>query len=97
MRVQSAMDRVVCPLDWAPEVHAYCCSHVFPSDYDMTAPAKELNTKEYYGKVQDDKVVESLLAKGGLRLAAVLNTLLADETELATLGAVAMWDQVEEW
>lgn len=54
----------------------------------MTAPPEELNTPAYYGKIQNDKVVESLLAKGGLRLAAVLNTLLANDDELATYGLI---------
>lgn len=89
VRAQTALDRVVCPLTWAPSVHDFCCSHVFPPKYDLNAPPQELNTPDYYGKVQKDKVVESLLAKGGIRLAATLNTLFADDTELRTLGLIS--------
>ena len=85
-RMQMALDRVVCPLTWAPPVHNYCCSHVFPPKYDMEAPPEELNTAAYYGKVQKDKVVESLLAKGGIRLAATLNTLFADDADIEAFG-----------
>ena len=88
-RMQMTLDRIVCPLTWAPPVHDYCCSHVFPPNYDMKAPPEELNTPDYYGKVQKDKVVESLLAKGGIRLAATLNTLLADDADLKTFGLVS--------
>lgn len=87
--MQMTLDRIVCPLTWAPPVHDYCCSHVFPPNYDMKAPPEELNTPDYYGKVQKDKVVESLLAKGGIRLAATLNTLLADDADLKTFGLVS--------
>lgn len=81
----------VCPEAWAPEVHRYCCSHVYPADYDSIKIPRELNTKAYHGKIVDDKVVEKLLAMGGIRLAAVLNTMLADPDELTTFGVVNPW------
>lgn len=85
----ASVAQVACPLSWAPEVHSFCCSHVFPPDYDMDAPPEELNTREYHGKIVDDKVVERLLAKGGIRLAAVLNTILGSPQDTAQYGLVS--------
>ncbi|CAO1624313.1 unnamed protein product [Sympodiomycopsis kandeliae] len=39
----------------------------------------ELEVDEYYGRIKDDKVLQRQLAMGGVRLAAVLNSLLLDE------------------
>lgn len=86
----STLSAVACPEAWAPEVHQYCCSHVYPSDYDDVKEPRELNTQAYHGKIVNDKVVEKLLAMGGIRLAALLNTLLADPLELQMLGAVSL-------
>lgn len=38
----------------------------------------ELDTPEYAGKIMDQWIVEKLLAQGGIRLAATLNSLFAD-------------------
>jgi hypothetical protein len=88
--LQAELQRTVCPLHWAEPVHKFCCSHVFPptGSYNYSAPT-DLNTPEYHGKIVDDKVLEQLLAKAGIRLASVLNTILADEEELQSFGTLA--------
>ena len=48
----SAVDSTVCPESWARETHKVTCEMVFPVDYDFEAPAKEVNTKEYYGPIR---------------------------------------------
>jgi hypothetical protein len=45
-----------------------------------------LNTPEYAGRIQDEKMVEKQLALGGLRLAAALNEILGSEEEKKTYG-----------
>jgi hypothetical protein len=47
-----------------------------------------LNTPEYAGRVARDKVIERLMALGGLRLAAVLNELLGSEEEKMMHGVL---------
>jgi hypothetical protein len=46
-----------------------------------------LDTPEYAGRIRKDKVIEKLMALGGLRLAGVLNELLGSEEELKKYGA----------
>lgn len=65
-----------CPFTWAKKVHGINCKYAWPKEYNETAPRMELDTPEYLGKIGDDKIVEALLAKGGLRLAKVLNEAL---------------------
>ncbi|SCV69378.1 BQ2448_2398 [Microbotryum intermedium] len=79
----------VCPQSWAQETHQTTCARTFPPDYDSQHPIpKELNTKEYYGPIQDSNIIEKLLAQGGLRLAATLNAIFADATVQATSSPV---------
>jgi hypothetical protein len=85
MRAQLA--GVVCPSTWAKEPHSYNCGYVYPPNFD-TAQAPVQLAAGYVGKVKDDKIVESLLAKGGIRLASILNTILADPAELEAYGIV---------
>jgi hypothetical protein len=47
-----------------------------------------LDTPEYAGRIRREKVVEKLMALGGLRLAGVLNELLGSEDELRAYGAL---------
>lgn len=42
----------VCAETWARETHKITCGMVFPKDYDYEAPAKEVNTPEYYGPIR---------------------------------------------
>ncbi|KAG8895452.1 hypothetical protein FRB99_000595 [Tulasnella sp. 403] len=41
----------------------------------------ELDTPQYAGKIKDQKILEKLLAMGGVRLAAVLNELFDPSPE----------------
>lgn len=66
---------VVCPEEWARQTHKITCENVFPKEYNFTAPPVELNTKEYYGPIREHNTIERLLAQGGLRLAATLNSI----------------------
>jgi hypothetical protein len=49
--------------------------HARPDDDD---DLPDLDTPEYSGKIEDDWVIEELLAKGGVRLGAILNGLFAN-------------------
>ncbi len=65
----------VCPYTWSKPLHTLNCAYVWPPHLETNHfPLIELDTPEYYGKLQDDKVVHKLLAMGGIRLAAVLNS-----------------------
>jgi hypothetical protein len=83
-----------CAMTWSGPTHLFDCSHVFPPDYDpQEKPLRELNTPAYYGKIRGDKVIEKLLAKAGLRLAAVLNDIFASEED-KNMGMIANWMEV---
>jgi hypothetical protein len=59
-------------------------SEFFEEEEDLTDPRLvylELDTPEYAGKIKDQMIIEKLLAQGGIRLAAVLNSLFADVDE----------------
>ncbi|KAF8755385.1 Phospholipase C P1 nuclease [Rhizoctonia solani] len=81
----------------APKEHAFGLPFEDPSDvpphdpnHPGPTPAKdliELDTPEYAGRIRKDKVIEKLMALGGLRLAGVLNELLGSEEELKKYGA----------
>jgi len=51
----------------------------------------ELDTPEYAGRVRDEKVLEKLLAMGGVRLAAVLNDLFDPPTTPEGKRAALNW------
>lgn len=77
-------DYPACPYTWAKKIHPINCEYAWPHDWDPRNPVVELDTPEYLGKLGDDKVVEMLLAKGGIRLAAILNAIfLEDKRKLA--------------
>ncbi|KAK9895009.1 phospholipase C/P1 nuclease [Cystobasidium minutum MCA 4210] len=88
-RLGTRVSGVVCPLAWAKEPHSYNCGYVYPPDFDTTKEVPFQLSSNYVTKIKGDKLIESLLAKGGIRLAAVLNTILGDEAELQTLGLVS--------
>jgi hypothetical protein len=80
-------DEFVCPYHWARPNARLNCDITFPPVLDWPPnstdphPAIELNTPEYAGKIRKKRIVERLLAQGGIRTAAVLNGLFApDET-----------------
>lgn len=94
-RVNTMMAGVVCPSTWAKEPHTFNCGYVYPPNFDTTQSPVQLPSG-YVGKIKDDKIIESLLAKGGIRLAATLNTILGDEADLLTYGLISTGAHIEE-
>jgi hypothetical protein len=94
-RVKAMMAGVVCPSSWAKEPHTFNCGYVYPPNFDTAQGPVQL-TPRYVGKIKDDKIIESLLAKGGIRLAATLNTILGDEADLRTYGLISTGAHFEE-
>lgn len=84
-------DFPACPYTWASAIHPINCAYAWPAGWDPRAPLVELDTKEYLGRLGEDKVVESLLARGGIRLAAVLNGIFGADK---TVGVWREWDQL---
>lgn len=73
-----------CPYTWAKPLHTINCAYAWPQGWDPRSPVVELDTPEYLGKIGDDKVIEILLAKAGIRLAAILNSIfLKDQVDVA--------------
>ncbi|RXW17643.1 hypothetical protein EST38_g8210 [Candolleomyces aberdarensis] len=81
----------VCPYAWSTPVHALNCKYVWPPALiaNATKPKVEefsharaarppiLDTPAYMAALDDNLVLEKLVAQGGLRLAGVLNWLFA--------------------
>lgn len=87
---------VVCPSHWADWTHQITCGKTFPAGLTgKEVPPVELNTKEYYGPIRDGNVIEELLVRAGLRLAATLNAILADEDELMSTSMFAWLDEAD--
>lgn len=95
-RLHASLSGVACPAAWAKEPHSYNCGYVYPPDFDTTEEVPFALPSSYVTKIKGDKLIESLLAKGGIRLAAVLNTILGDEAELETLGLISTGAHLEE-
>lgn len=75
-------DDTVCPYFWAKPIHALNCEIVWPPALDSDDhPAIELDTPEYAGRIEEEMLVGKLLAMGGIRMAAVLNTIFGDPAE----------------
>ncbi|GEM10888.1 S1/P1 nuclease [Rhodotorula toruloides] len=86
---------VVCPFTWATETHSTTCEMGFPRGYEMERkPLEEIGGRsEFYTKIRSafsslfsisfgqSLTLERLLTQAGLRLAAVLNTLLRPYAE----------------
>ncbi|KAG9311857.1 phospholipase C/P1 nuclease domain-containing protein [Chiua virens] len=77
-------DATLCPYAWAKSIHHFNCdflrmynSHVYEHD-DLRSKYFELNTPAYAGMIQEEWVIEKLLAQAGVRLAGVLNGIFAD-------------------
>jgi hypothetical protein len=83
-------DDFVCPYHWAKPTADLNCKVTFPAELDWPPnstdphPAIELDTPQYAGKIRGQRIVEKLLAQGGIRTAAVLNGLFAVEETKAT-------------
>ncbi|TKY85149.1 hypothetical protein EX895_006229 [Sporisorium graminicola] len=60
--------------DWEPTDPANSGAEGQPSPTPLPEP--ELDVPEYVGRIERDKIIHKQLAKAGVRLAAVLNTLL---------------------
>ncbi|KAJ9102090.1 hypothetical protein QFC20_005099 [Naganishia adeliensis] len=73
------VDFPACPYTWGKKIHPINCEYAWPANWDPRNPVVELDTPEYLGKLGDDKVVEMLLAKGGIRLAAILNAIFLED------------------
>ena len=78
----------ICPYAWTKPMHPLVCSYAFaspvpPPDQEHTIPLAELDVPDYRGRIDADKVMQKQLAKAGMRLAAVLNTLLLPEAQRA--------------
>ncbi|KAJ9477738.1 hypothetical protein PHBOTO_001318 [Pseudozyma hubeiensis] len=84
------MHSLVCDYAFAAPVPAW--EPEPPSGGDETEPSPipfpepELDVPEYVGRIERDKVIHKQLAKAGVRLAAVLNTLLLPDENVSTLS-----------
>lgn len=81
-------DLPVCPYAWTEPMHPLVCSYAFADPVpapgqEHHGPLAELDVPEYKGRIEEDKVIQKQLAKAGVRLAAVLNTLLLPEALMA--------------
>ena len=79
--VTAADSMPICPYTWSKAMHGINCEYAWPKEYtgDHGEPLIELDTDAYVGKLSRDKVVERVLAMGGIRLAHVLNFALGGE------------------
>ncbi|BGO94901.1 hypothetical protein NBRC10512_006164 [Rhodotorula toruloides] len=83
IRLNLGADDVVCPFTWATETHRTTCEMGFPEGYEMERkPLEEIGGRSnFYAKIRNSLTLERLLTQAGLRLAAVLNTLLRPYAE----------------
>jgi predicted permease len=84
-------DLPVCPYAWTQPMHPLVCSYAFASPVpapgqEHKGPLAELDVPEYKGRIEEDKIVQKQLAMAGIRLAAVLNSLLLPEALMAQEG-----------
>lgn len=70
----SGNDTAPCPEYWAEQMTHLNCDVVW-NGYDAHT---ELSDGEYYDRVKESLIVEKLLVMGGVRLAAILNTVFLD-------------------
>ncbi|GAA5832034.1 hypothetical protein JCM11251_002795 [Rhodosporidiobolus azoricus] len=82
----SKVEDIACPIRWATETHRVTCELGFPEGYDEHGALREIGGEsEFWRGLKADHSLARLLLQGGLRLAAVLNTVLAEPAkELAT-------------
>ncbi|GAA5942674.1 S1/P1 nuclease [Sporobolomyces koalae] len=76
----ASLNEIVCPVHWASGTHKVTCALAFPSNYDEHAnpPVEVGGNTPYYRAIADSLTIERLLVQAGLRLAATLNTVLAE-------------------
>jgi hypothetical protein len=67
-------NEIACPYTWSVKNHHLNCHVAWPKEYHG-API-ELDTPEYMARINNDKIMERLLAQGGLRLAKILNLVI---------------------
>ncbi|CAE6362833.1 unnamed protein product [Rhizoctonia solani] len=84
------IDVPVCPHHWTIKTHDMLCTYIWPFGLTDKTPPRELNTADYAERVREDLIVEKQLAIGGMRLAAVLNNVLALEDEKARYGILPL-------
>ena len=91
-------DDTVCPYFWAKPIHSLNCEIVWPPAMDAdNHPPIELDTPEYAGRIEKEMLVGKLLAMGGIRTAAVLNTIFGDPEEsgkLVNLNSNGIWNSL---
>lgn len=76
-------DGVACPFYWAKPMHALNCDIVWPKELDDDySPPIELDTPAYSGRIANERILQKLFAMGGIRLAAILNSLFGDPEEM---------------
>jgi hypothetical protein len=77
----SAESMPICPFTWSKAMHGINCEYAWPKEYtgNHGEALIELDTPAYVGRLSQDKVVERVLALGGIRLAHVLNFALGGE------------------
>ncbi|CAG8817615.1 37342_t:CDS:2, partial [Gigaspora margarita] len=69
---QNISQSVACPEFWAIPINELNCRVV----YNGYKPESDLSIGTYYKRIANGKVIEKLLAISGIRIAAVLNTIL---------------------
>jgi len=89
--LMAVVEDLACPLHWSKPLHRLNCEIIWPPSLDQSemfplfelprAHYIELDTPEYSGVIQESRLLDKLLAMGGIRLAAVLNGLYATEEE----------------
>ncbi|KAJ2912954.1 hypothetical protein MD484_g7457, partial [Candolleomyces efflorescens] len=86
---------VICPYAWSAPIHKLNCDYVWPPVFGFNGTDDEvshqedgvaacrrfpiLDTQAYLGPLDENLVLEKLVAQGGLRLAGLLNWLFATE------------------
>jgi hypothetical protein len=70
-----------CPYTWAKEMHNLNCELIWPKEYQggHGHPLIELDTDQYTGRISRENLMERLLAMAGIRLAKIVNEILADD------------------
>lgn len=74
-------DLPICPYAWSKPMHPLVCKYAFAKpvpepEQDHHVPLVEVDVDEYTGRLYRDRVLQKQLAQAGVRLAAVLNSLL---------------------
>lgn len=65
-----------CPYTWSRDIHALNCDIAWPEEYTGNGTLIELDTDEYVGRLWKENTMEKLFAKGGLRLAKIINEVI---------------------